>query len=146
MLRQLVEAEYLLNLFANDPASAETWRNATPDELRKWWNPSAMRAKSQGRFEDREYWGHCELGGHPVPGGARLLKNRQSPLDRRYLWIDLASHLGRVWADVEFCFEQFGYSERLDEGPYASARLALTNWKEVDIARFLILESRPPDA
>lgn len=142
MLRQLVETQYLLALFSADPTSAETWQNATPEELRKWWTPAAMRAKSQGRFQDQEYWQHCELGGHPVPAGARLLRNRDSRLDRRYLWLDLAHHLQRIWADVERCFFAFGYGGRLNEAAYEAARAALETWIRVDDAFRLFLTAR----
>jgi hypothetical protein len=103
LLRQIVEVEYLLYLFATSPQEPGRWINATDADLRKWFQPAAMRRRSAGRFRDTEYWTHCETGGHPHPRGARLLLHEHegergpSMATIEWLWLDLSLHLARVW-------------------------------------------------
>ena len=104
LLRQIVEVEYLLYLFATNLSEPERWLHATGGDLRKLFQPAPMRRRSGGRFRDSEYWTHCEVGGHPHPRGARLLLQEHdrfgadlSSRSRQWLWQDLAQHLGRVW-------------------------------------------------
>jgi len=134
LVRQLIECEYLLSLFGVDSATASAWLDASPKELRTWWSPSSMRERSQGRFDDREYWDHCERGGHPVPSALPLLHVSLSDYDRRFVWIDFAVHLKRVFEALEDCFETFGFRERLSELAYEKARLAILEWANDDPA------------
>lgn len=101
LLRQIVEVEYLLYLFAHDPDEGKKWLRSSPDELRKQFAPARMRRRSNGRFQDDQYWAHCEIGGHPHPVGAFLLPEHdlREPLESRplnVLWRDLAQHLERA--------------------------------------------------
>lgn len=79
--RQLVEIEYLVWLFGTDPEEGKAWLSVTQKDLRRTYNPSAMRKRSEGQFRDREYWSHCEIGGHPNPRAAFLLSDRLLPND-----------------------------------------------------------------
>lgn len=104
LVRQLIEAEYLLRAFVEDMSRACTWYRASPDEIRKYFMPKTMRPL--GGFSDHEYWTHCDQGGHPSPQGARLLRFgiHISPHDdaaiTASMWGDFAQHLGRVWRAV----------------------------------------------
>jgi hypothetical protein len=100
LIRQLIECEYLLTWFNNDLAHARTWRESTPEEVRRSFRPGTMRQLTG--FPDQEYWKHCETGGHPAPSGARLLQKldptRTSwPYQAAELLIDLGLHLRRTW-------------------------------------------------
>jgi hypothetical protein len=105
LVRQVVEIEYILFLFANDPAEADRWIAATPDEARRFFSPQAMRDRSRGRFDHAEYSAHCGMGGHPRKQGMLLLKNWMvkggGTLDDDSipvaLWGDLAQHSIRIW-------------------------------------------------
>lgn len=139
LVRQIIECEYLLTVFAADPNLAETWLRSSPHELRKWWSPAAMRSRTNGRFADTEYWEHCERGGHPVPSALPFLKgNFMSPFDQRFCWIDLAGHLRRTFIAMLSCFDAYGFGERLQEQPYLTASTVLDEWKAEDPAPDLL--------
>jgi hypothetical protein len=101
LVRQLIEAEYLLSAFDDDIARAKEWYRSSASEIRKGFMPRTMRPL--GGFSDREYWTHCDRGGHPSPQGRHLLRYGmyESNLDSEILnasaWGDLAQHLRRVW-------------------------------------------------
>ncbi len=56
-----------------------------------------------GGFSDREYWTHCDQGGHPSPHGRLLLRFgvhgdfAEDGVISASMWGDLAQHLARVW-------------------------------------------------
>jgi hypothetical protein len=132
VVRQLIEAQYLVFLFAGDLALAEEWLMADDRSLRKWWSPASMRQRSQRRFQDAEYRVHCEMGGHPVPKGRRLLKDHSFPLDRRSGWADLAQHATAIWRDVETCVKALGYDSELEAPICLAAHNAIAIWEERD--------------
>lgn len=101
LIRQLIECEYLLHAFVEDLSRAASWYRASPSEIRSAFMPKTMRPL--GGFSDREYWTHCDQGGHPSPQGRVLLRfgGHGDPADEGFMaasmWGDLAQHLGRVW-------------------------------------------------
>jgi hypothetical protein len=102
-IRQLLETEYLVTAFASDLSKAEDWARATPDEVRRSFQPGQMR--SIGGFRKEEYWQHCTMGGHPSPQGAVLLQYSgpalaNASLVKASVWGDLAQHLRRLWSNV----------------------------------------------
>lgn len=105
LIRQLIEAEYLLTEFDESFTHASKWLRATPDEIRRSFNPKSMR--TTGGFSDREYWTHSDIGGHPSPAGRPLLRYNLSvhPSEDELLtasvWADFAQHLRRVWYRVD---------------------------------------------
>lgn len=102
LVRQLIEAEYLVFLISRDPSVAEEWLAATPEKMRKEFTPARMRARASGMFRDKEYWLHCGLGGHPSPSARHLLASHPDPIGSKEIhWLDLAQHLERLWS--HFC-------------------------------------------
>lgn len=105
LIRQLIEAEYLLTAFEAEFTSAAEWARSTPDEIRRSFSPRSMRAV--GGFSDSEYWRHCDLGGHPSPSGRVLLRFNlavhpdEDELLTASVWGDLAQHLRRIWHRVD---------------------------------------------
>jgi hypothetical protein len=104
LVRQLIETEYLMFLFAIDHDEPERWLKASGKEARDMFAPAKMRERSAGRFNASEYSTHCEVGGHPRPAGHFLLKEHIIPIegqnklfDPRVQWVDLAQHLDRLW-------------------------------------------------
>lgn len=103
LLRQLVEVEYLLWTFADDPDDGPRWIRASKEELWKRFRPSAMRKRSNGRFRANEYATHCDQGGHPSPRGWSLVvdsaytKDQPRPDPIEVVRMDLAMHLERAW-------------------------------------------------
>lgn len=106
LVRQLIESEYLLFLFATEPSEPKRWLSASSQEARRLYSPVAMRERSGGQFRVGEYSIHCEIAGHPRPAGHFLLQEHRElvPTEHRELllpdnqWVDLAQHLERVWA------------------------------------------------
>jgi hypothetical protein len=105
LVRQVVEIEYILFLFAHDPTEADKWLLKKPEEARSFFSPAAMRERSKGRFNAAEYSAHCGLGGHPRKQGVLLLKDWMTVIDGASdeesipvaLWVDLAEHAIRIW-------------------------------------------------
>ncbi len=118
LLRQVVEVEYLVWLFSRDTAEAAKWLAATDRDLRTLFSPATMRKRSGGIFRDQEYWDHCTIGGHPNPTAAFLLDEHMLPRDRdpmdsgfEWLWVDLATHLNRLWLFVSDAVHAHGLEE-----------------------------------
>ena len=107
LLRQFVEIEYLLYLFAINPEDAEMWLLGDHEKLRKWFSPAEMRRRSKGFFRADEYWSHCEIGGHPHPKSMFLLPNIE-PMKKKdpmfdapnFLWVDLGQHIRRALSSM----------------------------------------------
>lgn len=85
LLRQIIEVEYLVWLFANDPEAARAWLNAGDDELRSTFRPATIRKKAAGHFSNDEYHYHCEVGGHPTPHARDLLGSHSRGGDASWL-------------------------------------------------------------
>lgn len=106
LVRQLVEVEYILYLFAMAPEEADRWMTANDVQSQRMFSSAEMRKRSGGRFDAKEYSNHCNVGGHPRQAGRTLLREWVTPLphkkgaffDRSALWIDLAQHLERSWS------------------------------------------------
>ncbi|HUP62694.1 MAG TPA: hypothetical protein VNA69_19995 [Thermoanaerobaculia bacterium] len=102
LVRQLIEAEYLLFRFNADEIEAEKWLSATAREIRDLFSPGAMRKRSGQQFRVEEYAVHCERGGHPNPRAGFLLPEHAIVPDHlpfgslNWLWVDLAQHLARI--------------------------------------------------
>ncbi|HEY4226027.1 MAG TPA: hypothetical protein VGM70_09455 [Pseudolysinimonas sp.] len=73
LVRQLVEVEYLAWACGHDPAEAVDWLTSDRDARLRRWSPQRLRQRAEGRFDDQDYWDHCEAGGHPTPTGILTL-------------------------------------------------------------------------
>lgn len=121
LVRQLIETDYLLFLFALDPDEPTKWLRGTVEEHKKLFMPAAMRQRAAGRFDVDEYADHCEMGGHPRPAGRSLFDRHHltsgDPLPM--LWMDLAIHAARVWEHYKLavvdCSPTNVYPERFAE-------------------------------
>jgi len=95
MLRQVVEVEYLAWAFEARDRDAERWIRSDRGARMKFFTPAKLRLAAQGRFRSKDYWYHCEFGGHPVPPGFMLLA--ANPDVPQLFLADLLGHLGRIW-------------------------------------------------
>ncbi|MFM9995209.1 MAG: hypothetical protein ACKVU4_05345 [Phycisphaerales bacterium] len=136
LVRQFIECEYLVYLFAQDRAHSVKWRQSTREERLDFFKPAAMRKLSQGKFQSDEYAIHCERGGHPSPMGSSLLAEHTWSLlgTNRYLWCDLGQHLERFWDSLMLAVD------KLDLGHIAIIQTARgefpgwrAKWKERDL-------------
>jgi hypothetical protein len=129
LVRQLVEVEYLMWAFAENPKDAKKWLDSTPAERQKLFRRVVLRRRSGGRFLDKDYGHHCEMGGHPVPRSMTLLgkADPDRPAARR-------GHLAPRLAHGGFCS---AWSAQKGLGPMvggtlAPARNKLTVWSKRD--------------
>src|SRR4051794_13310786 len=62
-----------------------------------------MRKKADGMFRDKEYWLHCDMGGHPHPTQSKvLLSAYKAPVPPiAFLLPDAVQHLRRLWTSVK---------------------------------------------
>ena len=93
LVRQIVECQYFMAVFRDDPTQRVRWLEASTNRIDKSFRPGQMREASG--FRVSEYKQHCSWGGHPNPSASWLLPNHQ---DRRTEWLgalfaDLALHL-----------------------------------------------------
>jgi hypothetical protein len=91
LVRQIVEVEYLMWAFAENSTEAQRWLNSTKQERMNFFQPRHLRQRSKGRFRDKDYGHHCEMGGHPVPKSQALLGEPDARVVE-VLLIDLLQH------------------------------------------------------
>jgi hypothetical protein len=147
LVRQFIECEYLVYLFAQDRAHAIKWRQSTREERLEFFRPGAMRKLSQGKFRSDEYAVHCEQGGHPSPmGGFLLAWKTASPLaghtaswlaknrTLRIQWCDLGQHLERFWQSFVLAVDmlELGHIVIIQTARDEFPRW-LAKWKERDL-------------
>jgi hypothetical protein len=107
LVRQLVEIEYLLCLFATDDNEPLRWAARDLDAVRKEYQPARMRERCGDRFRVSEYSIHCQVGGHPRFAAAYVLPEhlRPGPFSEKVIfaagWVDLGQHLVAIWRWVE---------------------------------------------
>lgn len=95
LVRQLVEIEYLAWAFEYNPAEARKWIKSDKQERMQFFTPAKLRKAAGNRFRGKDYGYHCELGGHPVPGAAILLNNKDNI--GQILLSDMIGHTWRIW-------------------------------------------------
>lgn len=113
LLRQIIEVEYLIWLFSDEPKAASAWLNAGEGGAWPAFSPSSIRKKAAGEFSADEYHYHCELGGHPTPNARELLRNHSRGGDSSWLWDELQCHLERLWERVGRAADQLNVSDLL---------------------------------
>jgi hypothetical protein len=143
LVRQLIEVEYLLYLFATDVNEADQWLKASEEQVRAMFSPGNMRKRTNNRFDANEYSLHCKYGGHPRFAGSVFLREQQllvqsdsidsrNPFDPAVLWVDLAQHVERMWnhyvVAVTLISPSNVYPERFDK---VNARIAA--WHAADV-------------
>jgi len=101
LLRQLVEIEYILFTGYQNLEELDKWYESSPEELRKKFSPQKMRNESGGIFSDKEYWMHCDIGGHPHPKARILLSAYNPPVaPEATLLPDAVHHFRRMWTSL----------------------------------------------
>jgi hypothetical protein len=145
LVRQLIEAGYLLMLMSESREEAGAWMRSSHDEIIKRFMPSHLRQRAVRRFRPAEYEKHCDLGGHPNPAGRILLRSSADHqlVSTRSHWLDLAQHLSDAWESFVAALPL--YDPRMQAGdplygpersPESSASIEslLAEWREADRA------------
>lgn len=92
LVRQIVEAQYLMAVFRDDAKQRARWLNASTNRIEKSFRPGQMR--EAGGFTISEYKQHCSWGGHPNPSARWMLPNHTGfPVAPDLLIVDLGQHL-----------------------------------------------------
>jgi hypothetical protein len=146
IVRQLIECIYLLSVMAADRGEAAAWKTSTRGEIITRFSPSRMRKRAKRDFRFKEYEAHCDLGGHPNPGGRMLLRRHTEwrSVSPRSFWLDLAQHLAETWTSFESALPLYDPRMNPADALYSPARSPdgrveiselLVEWREYDRAR-----------
>jgi hypothetical protein len=140
LARQLVEFEYLMWAFDDDPSSIGDWAQSDREARELRWSPRAIYGRDGNEFRRSDYGRHCEQGGHPTPVGVQLSlpDPDHSTTIFALLLGDLILHIAAIWASQQSLLvklaQLFGFEEstivHVDERD--RARSCLESWKEFD--------------
>jgi hypothetical protein len=98
LIRQLVEVEYLAWAFETRDAEAARWLRSDKRERQDFFAPRILRAAADGKFRAKDYSYHCEMGGHPTPFAASLLRNDHEI--NQLMLGDMVSHARNIWVHL----------------------------------------------
>jgi len=139
LVRQLVEIEYLLCLFAMDDCEPSRWACSDQERVRREYRPARMRERCGDRFRASEYSIHCEVGGHTRFAGAYILPEhvRPGPFSEEAIfamsWVDLGQHLVAVWGWVEKILEFYDLTDvQITKSSLIKAKDAIAAWLRDD--------------
>lgn len=136
--RQLVEVEYLNWAFAEDQEEAAAWLRSTRQERMTRWQPKHLRDRSQGRFRAKDYWEHCDVGGHPTPKGLRALLATDAAITAEIIVAETANHGASAWEYVKSAVAIHCQGHQLEPItliPSESAEAvdaAMAQWRRID--------------
>jgi len=131
LLRQLVEVEYLTWAFAEEDDDAAVWLRSSREERREFWSPARLRHRAQDRFPASDYWGHCDLGGHPTPDGMMLLPDHTQTVPGWALLFDCARHASSAWRNLIQAAERLGRRAVVAEEDSVVSS-AIERWMQLD--------------
>jgi hypothetical protein len=98
LIRQLVETEFILWRCMKDAAQMPIWLHSTPDERRLNWKPGKIYRDDDNDYRQKDYWYHCELGGHPTPDGARVIVGApETPVLLASMFSEDIAHSWEAW-------------------------------------------------
>ncbi len=139
LVRQLVEIEYLLYLFAIDRDEPLKWASMDHDAVRREYMPARMRERASDRFRASEYSIHCQVGGHPRYGAAYVLPEHlprppfSDELNFATGWVDLGQHLVQIWRWVEAILLEYELqSVGLARSSLEKAKQSVGSWLSAD--------------
>ncbi|MGX1770850.1 hypothetical protein ACWIGW_01960 [Nocardia brasiliensis] len=137
LIRQIVETEFVLWKFQHDPSLVDAWLNSDRESREQGWKPSRIYRDDDNDYRQKDYSGHCEMGGHPTPTGTLIAAGERSDIAEASVVGDLILHLRDSWKHI------LGVANALDvkySQPSASidteletkVRVALDSWAKTD--------------
>jgi hypothetical protein len=149
LLRQLVEAEFVLWKFSNDIRQARVWLHSTPEQRRNEWKPSNIYRDNNNEYRQKDYSRHCELGGHPTPLGARLATGINHPSIKAATFSDTINHCNDAWTYVVEAVAEIDQAWNLTLTSAlaeldATFRATVERWAEIDSYRFAVATFSDP--
>lgn len=107
--------------------------------------PAQLRRTSKGRFLDKDYRDHCELGGHPTPRGILLLGAKEAGVAQGNL-VDLLTHCWRIWDQVNAWSAGLPRARRVLAAWHTRVSGRFNEWGKRDPLYRLMVELRPDTA
>ena len=148
LVRQVVEIEYLLCLFALNKDEPLQWASSDLKAVKKEYQPGRMRERFGNLFRSSEYDSHCQVGGHPrfVAGYVLPEHFRIGPLSDSVVfaagWVDLTQHLAQVWLWVEKILDVYDLLHvGLTAAALSRAKQSIAQWGLEDHCAPLLSES-----
>lgn len=144
LLRQIVESEFILWKFSQDAALIPLWLHSTADERRQKWKPTKIYRDNDNDYRQKDYWVHCEMGGHPTPNGARVAsRGLIHPVTWASLLSEMTDHLWDAWRNllnaVTAVDSQCNIDVSTQLAPTTTAYEAtMKKWKSVDHFRHAV--------
>ena len=137
LIRQLVEAEFVLWKFQNDISLIPEWLNSDRDAREQGWKPSRIYRDGDNSYRQKDYSGHCELGGHPTPVGSLLAAGERSPVAEAGALGDLILHLrdsyNHIVSAADLLDSQYSHGEQtVGTAARADIKTALDSWLQTD--------------
>jgi hypothetical protein len=142
LLRQVTEIEYLTWAIKENHRTAENWLQSTHEERMSLFAPVQLRRTSRGRFLDKDYRDHCELGGHPTLRGIALLGGKELGVAQGNL-VDLLTHCWRIWDQVTAWSANFPRARRVVAQSHSQISGRLNDWGKQDPIYKAMAEQRP---
>ena len=137
LIRQIVETEFVLWKFQQDICLIPEWLNSDRERREQAWKPSRIYRDGDNDYRQKDYSGHCELGGHPTPLGTRLASGEGSDIAEASVLGDLIGHLRDSWRHILQSADDLDvrYSQNPPSVPAtarASLEDSLLNWARID--------------
>ncbi len=137
LLRQVVETEFVLWKFQHDPSSVAAWLNSDREKREQGWKPSRIYRDVDNDYRQKDYSGHCELGGHPTPTGTLLVMQQPSAVAEASLFGDLINHLKEAHAHVVTVADVLdkrssSATQSIDNPSRAELENVLAHWGQTD--------------
>ncbi|WP_157516990.1 hypothetical protein [Mycobacterium sp. MS1601] len=121
LIRQLVETEFILWRFMADASQMAKWANSTPGERRQNWKPSKIYRDDDNDYRQKDYWQHCELGGHPTPTGGWFIAAPNSYVPMAGTFTECIAHSWDAWQHL------------IKAGQSVDEQFSTCVWDELDV-------------
>jgi len=144
LVRQLVEIEFISWRFRQDVTLLPAWLKSTPDERRRDWKPSKIYRDSDNEYRQKDYWQHCEVGGHPTPVGAKVITNTSgSYVPMAGLFSECIAHSWDAWCHIVETAKMINLSFGLSESTVITAinsefAQTIEHWVAIDLYRQVV--------
>ncbi|MDV8071162.1 hypothetical protein R4P64_32100 [Rhodococcus sp. IEGM 1366] len=140
LARQLVEFEYLMWAFDDEPGSIGDWAQSDREAREVRWSPRAIYSRDGNDFRRSDYGRHCEQGGHPTPNGVQLSLPDPGQVTAIFALqlSDLIIHVDAIWTSQQSLLTKlarlhgFGESAVVVAAERDRARECLEKWKKFD--------------
>ena len=104
-----------------------------------------MRKASKGLFRDKEYWLHCEVGGHPHPRARVVLREYEPYVSpAAFLLPDTCHHIRRLWTSLRLLLPKLDGGQPILDELEAPLQAAIAAWETSEDATVLAFDGIPP--